>query len=506
MKNNNFKWLLFASLALVACSEDVDDNRIVEEPVSAGSADFSKFVSLGNSLTAGFSDNALFIKGQENSFPNIMAAEFAKVGGGEFKIPYMADNLGGFQSGGVQVPGFATRLFFNGSGPVNVPGTPGTDISVSIAGQGPYNNLGVPGAKSFHLAFPGYGTLNPYFGRFATSTTATVIGDAVAQNPTFFSLWIGNNDVLAYATSGGDGTDQTGNPNPATYGNNDITDPGVFAATYSGLLDQLTANGAKGVVANIPNVTTVPYFKTVPYNPLSPSALGGESNINLLNQQLYGPLNGIFTAYGEPDRVNLLSSTSANPILIHDNDAIDRTTEIADALTPVLGAPTATAFGMIFGKSRQATANDLVVLPASSVIGTVNASSPSPLININGVSFPMANRWVLTPHEQQKVQTATNAFNASIQNLAASKGLAFVDANAILNQIATTGGYPSGGFIFKSDFIFGNTFSLDGVHMSPRANALVANKMMDAINATYGSTFRPVSLSAYPILYGASIP
>jgi hypothetical protein len=68
--------------------------------------------------------------------------------------------------------------------------------------------FGVPGAKSFHLLYNGYGnpagiaakTANPYFVRFASSPTATVVGDALAQNPTFFSLWIGNNDTLGYAT------------------------------------------------------------------------------------------------------------------------------------------------------------------------------------------------------------------------------------------------------------------------------------------------------------------
>jgi hypothetical protein len=29
----------------------------------------------------------------------------------------------------------------------------------------------------------------------------------MSQKPTFFSLWIGNNDVLGFATTGGDGTD-----------------------------------------------------------------------------------------------------------------------------------------------------------------------------------------------------------------------------------------------------------------------------------------------------------
>ena len=74
--------------------------------------------------------------------------------------------------------------------------TPTTDISNVLSG--PFNNMGVPGAKSFHLGLEGYGNVanfpaaaNPYFIRMASSPNATVIGDAVSQNPTFFALWIG---------------------------------------------------------------------------------------------------------------------------------------------------------------------------------------------------------------------------------------------------------------------------------------------------------------------------
>jgi hypothetical protein len=36
----------------------------------------------------------------------------------------------------------------------------------------------------------------------------------LAQAPTFFSLWIGNNDVLGYATTGGDGSSITPSAGP----------------------------------------------------------------------------------------------------------------------------------------------------------------------------------------------------------------------------------------------------------------------------------------------------
>src|SRR3970282_818797 len=148
----NFKWLLLVSLAFVACNNN-DEEVIVYNtsdglPPTAGTANFSKFVTLGNSLTAGYSDNALFIEGQKVSYTNIMAQQFKLVGGGEFKIPFMADNIGGFKINGTQFAG-PRMASTGGQAPVPVSGTPSTEIMTSIATAGPYNNCGVPGAKSF---------------------------------------------------------------------------------------------------------------------------------------------------------------------------------------------------------------------------------------------------------------------------------------------------------------------------------------------------------------------
>jgi len=496
----NLKYLILSSLVFVACSEDVSEDDSVEVSLTAGSANFSKYVAIGNSLTAGYSDGALFIAGQRNAYPNMLASEFSKVGGGEFKTPYMADNLGGFQVGGAQFPGTPTRLYFNGAAPVNVPGISGTVLGQSIAASGPYQNMGVPGAKSFHLGFSGYGSLNPYYGRIATSTTSNVIADAVAQNPTFFSLWIGNNDVLSYATSGGIGVNQLGNTNPATYNSNDITDPTAFAGVYNQMITALTANGAKGVVANIPSVTSVPYFTTVPYNPVPLDA----ATAGALNAGLIGPLDQILTALGQPDRLQLLVAGSNNPLLLVDEDLADLGPSIM-AIAAASGNAQLVALapflGSVYGRARHATAADLVCLPTRSVIGQP-AGSPVPSLNAFGVSFPLQDQHVLVPVEKAMVATATAAFNVAIKAAADSKGLAFVDANAIMSQVATPTGYVHGGFTFTSSYVFGNTFSLDGVHLSPRANGFVANKMMEAINATYGSNFKPISLVRLPALYG----
>jgi hypothetical protein len=61
--------------------------------------------------------------------------------------------------------------------------------------------MGVPGAKS-HLLAPGYGNkanmaknCKSLFCKICIQCCNSVIADFVSQKPTFFSLWIGNNDV-----------------------------------------------------------------------------------------------------------------------------------------------------------------------------------------------------------------------------------------------------------------------------------------------------------------------
>jgi lysophospholipase L1-like esterase len=323
----------------------------------------------------------------------------------------------------------------------------------------------------------------------ASSATATVMADAMAQAPTFFTLSeIGGNDVLGYALSGGSGVDQTGNLNPATYGQNDITDPNVFASVFSGMVSALTANGAKGVVANVPYITSLANFTTVPFNALDPSNPVLAPQIDALNAQLYGPLKNIFTAFGEPDRIDVLSKTAANPVLILDENATDMSAQIRGALTPVLGAATAGAFGAIFGKARQATAADLLVLASSATIATVVAGVPAP-INVNGVSYPLQDMWVITPQEQAAIKTATDAYNSTIQTVvSANPNVALVDFKSVLQEASATG-LMFDNYTMTTALVSGGLISLDGVHLTSRGYALMANKILGVMDAEFGSNF-----------------
>lgn len=497
----NIKMLLLVGLTFAACTtkEDevvVDNNSSDNLPLTSGTANFSKYVALGNSLTAGFSDNALFIEGQKGAWTNILAEQFKLVGGGTYKTPFMNDNIGGLLFLGTPNPRFGPRLFFNGAGPAPVSGTPTTETFAPNTG-GPYNNMGVPGAKSFHLLFDGYGNpanlalglANPYFVRFASAPNKSILQDAMAQTPTFFSLWIGNNDILGYATAGG----VTSAQDPVNGG--DITPPtgapGVgFDGTYTALITTLTSGGAKGVIANIPNVTSIPYFTTVPYNPVTIDAATAAA------------LNGA-TAYGAYN-AGLLQLKNAN--LITEAERVKRTiTFVAGAPNPVVlideSLQDLTPFNPGLTRMRQATSKDLLVLPSRSIIGTTVGGNAA---LVNGVSVPLADKWVLTEAEALEIKTATDAYNLTIAALAASKNLAFVDANKVLNQVATTG-IAGTGFLIKSTYVTGGAFSLDGVHPSPRGYALIANEFMKAINAKYGSNLKGVDLSKYRIMFPSTL-
>jgi len=493
MKTLKYLFLSAVLIGFTSCNEDDYDYTPDPEPLPAlttGSLDLSTYVAVGSSFTAGFTDNALFAAGQQNSFTNILSQQFAVAGGGSFSQPLMNDNIGGFLFGGAPNSQFGPRLYFNGSGPTPVTGTPTTEATNNIYGsQGPFNNMGVPGARSFHLVAEGYGNFNPYFGRMASSSTASVLGDAMAQNPTFFTLSeVGGNDVLGYATNGGDASLST------------ITDQATFDASFNALVSALTSNGAKGVVTNVPYITSLPHFTTVPHNPVPlDAATAGYLNSAAAYGAYNAGIQGAFAylvglgAVSQADadleiakRTINFSASSNNAVVIMDENLTDLT-----AINPALVS------------MRQATAEDLLVLPAMSFIGTL--AIPGNPQTVNGVAIPLADKWVLTPEEQLEIKTATDNFNNTIASVASANGLAVVNFRDLLIQASTTG-LSEGGFTFTTDFVTGGLVGLDGIHLTSRGYAALANKFLEAIDATYGSNFIAAGVKADIGSYPTNFP
>ena len=494
--------LVFAAFVItLGCEPELDPSVEDDQDqiYDSGEANFNNYVAVGNSLTAGFMDGALYKEGQKNSFPNIMAGQFEFAGGGEFNQPMMNDNLGGLflNDSIIQSNRFVLAVDENGDpAPARLAGSPTTDVTNTLSGS--FNNMGVPGARSFELTVNGYGNAgnlpeiaNPYFVRFASSPDASVIEDAAAQSPSFFSLWIGNNDVLGYATNGGAGMDQTGNLDPSTYGRNDITDPNVFAQVYNGLVQGLNQSASGGILFNIPDVTSVPFFKVVPPNPVpldEATAAQLNSQFGLYNTQVLPGLvqaNVISQAEAEQRQINF--SAGDNFVTMQDEEL----TDISTILIQNFGLDPQTA--QTLSQLRQATPSDLIPLSAASVIGSEVNNNPN---LINGVSVPLGDEFVLTQEEQNAIQIATNAYNETIAGVAEQNNLAFVDVNSILNEVNNSG-IPYSGGILTSEFVTGGSFSLDGVHLTPRGNALIVNRAIEAINEQYGSTVPMVNIGDF---------
>lgn len=410
-----------------------------------GHVDATRFVAIGNSITSGYADGALYYEGQQNSFVNILAQQFKLIGGGDFKQPLMSTSSIGVGSVG-NAPfklGYGTDcLGVTSLMPVPKATAGDTDaFKTSVyASQGPFNNMGVPGAKVITAVQTGYGNpslgtgnFNSFFYRMASNpATASMLSDAVAMNPTFFSVFLGNNDVLAYALTGGVSDAIT--PSAGSIGVG-------FDASFNAIINALTANGANGVIANIPDITSLPYFTTIPYN-------------------------GLTLRKGQADSLN---ATGIPFTFQEGNNAF----VIEDTSVAFVGA-------------RQIKPGELILLDV-----------PLDKIKCHGMGTltPIPNMYVLTADEITKIQNAITAYNTTIKAVADLRGLAFVDVNAFLKSAQK--GIVYNGVSLNANFVTGGAFSLDGLHLNPIGQALLANEFIKAINNKYTSTIPQIDATKY---------
>ncbi|RKR85008.1 GDSL-like lipase/acylhydrolase family protein [Mucilaginibacter gracilis] len=442
MKNfKNYIYILAATAFFAACKPSIDTPNF-----NHGTADFTRYISVGNSLTSGYADGGLYLAGQQNSFPSMIATQMQAVGGGSFSQPlFSAAQSNG--SGYIKLTGFDA----NGS-PITAAVTTNLayrDPTFFTKYTGNLENYGVPGIKLLHITLPYYGNLNPYFERLlpgvAPANTNTSYLSFITTKPfTFFTNWLGNNDALGYATGGGGGYT----------GADALTDKATFASLYNLLINSLTATGAKGACATIPDVTTIPYFTTV-----TPGLL-------LAGAQAAAQKAGVTPL---PAAIYITASTNA----------------------------AATTYGV-----RAATASDLVTLTfptallgkptTDPVSGAVTNPYPYGLHPNN----PIDSKYILDPNEVALVKDYVSSYNATIKSVAAAKGLAVFDAFTFLTNLKNNG-LTVNGVNLTSGYISGGVFSLDGVHLTPRGYAIVANEFIKAINSQYSANVPQVNVANY---------
>jgi lysophospholipase L1-like esterase len=236
---------------------------------------------------------------------------------------------------------------------------------------------------------------------------------------------------------------------------------------------------------------------------------------------LFGELNGAFAFLGVPERSVVFSETAASPVVIEDESLANISVQLTQVLQ-VAGYDvlTATLLGNQFGQSRQATLEDLLLLPSSTEIGVLNqdyfdflTSNGVPdvragQLSVNGITYPLEDKWVLVPAEQTSITRATDAYNAAIGAIATQAGLGLVDAKVFFDELSTNG-IASDGFVLTGEYVTGGAFSMDGIHLNARGYALLANEFLKVIDATYGSNFEDanalVNIGEYPSFYSESM-
>jgi len=535
-------YLLSILLLIVACNEEDDliqerlDENPLPEPVTgnSGSLDLSNYVALGNSISAGFMDGALYnktdptnpggeiVSGQQKAFPKLLSEQFKidGIGGGDFSQPVI-NSENGFNATLNDLadaftaanPAGRTFLNLNTSAPEATEGEALTPFSGEVNAL---NNLSVPGARVLDFAFPGYATLNPYYARFATSEGATIIGDAIAKSPTFFTLFIGSNDALGWALSGGTGPDgelvpsAELDPELALF---TLTSINSFTNAYSGVINALVASNSKGVAINIPNITLVPFFQAIPYNAIPLSS----EDAAALNAGFQG-YNSILDALAanqlldpaEAELRKVTYSEGANPILIND-DQLNNITDELDILVS-LGAlsPEDAAALAPLAQARQMKSEiedpnlatfglpaEIVLLTAGGILGT-EAVPGNPSTTI-GTAVPLSDSDVLTTDEIATLVTRIATFNGIIQSIVQSTGgdVVLWDANAFFQNLAANGGMNIDGFFLTPDFSPNGVFSTDGIHPNPRGHVVIANEIIELLNSNFGASIPPINTSTF---------
>jgi hypothetical protein len=418
---NFLSLFLFTSLLLTVSSCELIEQFVPGNTHQPKKPDFTRYIAVGNSITAGFTNGGLYREGQQVSYVNLLAGQL-QMAGGTFRQPLFSEE----QKNG---SGYLVLKGFDEKGN---PITQRVNTMLAVRGIGqdgstplltsfhePVDNLGIPGIRVADVRTQGYGFnnpkgFNPFFERLLPQGQefSSYLQFISSRHHSFFTCWLGNNDLINYAASGGTVA---------------ATSSALFGANLSAVLDSLTAYGAQGVVANLADLTTLPYFTTI-------------------------TVEGLIKSAG--------------------------------------GAPLWIKTGM--GQVRQATKSDLIPLEADS-IGVPNmAGIPKGF----SAAYPLADEDVLDEKETMQALAITKEYNQIIKTLAGMKKIALLDANTLLKKISA--GMVEDGVPVNSSYIVGNVFTLDGVHLTAKGNAILANEFIRVINGYYKTSIPRLNTAQYP--------
>jgi lysophospholipase L1-like esterase len=393
------------ALLVTACHNDELFRPQFTQPVDPL---FTRYVSLGNSITAGFQSGGINDSTQRLAYPVLLARQMHS----QFFVPLM-------KRPGCPAP--YTNVF---TGAVVGPPVPG-GCALRLSQDPPYpylNNLAVPQAA-----------VEDVLSNLSANTSANALttfflgGRTQAEmmqrtDPTFVTAWIGNNDVLGAVLSATNAGDSTL-----------ITPVAAFQTSYTAMADAIAQTNAQGaVLIGVANVTAIPY---------------------LSSGQTYFAIKA--------------------------------------GMVPGVAFPPTFTVGPNCAPSAFGGKGDSVLVPfpfGLALLGPAFAGAPTTL----SCTEPQT----VQPAELAKLVTTVTAYNAFIQSQVTAHGWVYFDPNTALDSLraipTAVAPFPNAGappaFNPCSASPFGTAFSCDGVHPSAATQRLVANKLIEVINAKYGTS------------------
>lgn len=407
--------ILLLAAFVAGCQGPCDSIDSITGPqLTSGTADFTRYVAAGTSISAGYQSGGIVDRHQMNAFTAIFARQIGKTvlqnGQGDFTFPSMGHD--GFPQL-LAIKSFSPLIINNTNRTLGYPAANYTQPTS-------FQNLGVPGAIAFDFADTTryHATADPNMFSVVARYRGTIAQQTLGQAPTFITYEYGANEVLGSATSGGA--------------------IAVFpAANYGALL----TGHMNAIHATLPNTKVA-----------------------------------IFTV---PDVASIPFCTTFKPYTV---------TISTGAVTPLKGP------------NGDLSPNDLVLLTAKDSlavgtgfpVGTYNYLNPA----APGNGRPLTNTQVLNVAEQTTIRNAASAMNTAVDSVATRPFVVKVDLAGLLSQMAASG-YTVGATHYTTSFVTGGLFSLDGVHPTDLGHAIVANALIDAVNARFGAAVPRANVNDY---------
>lgn len=269
------------------------------------------------------------------------------------------------------------------------------------------------------------------FGRGVTQVEA-----AASLHAQVATVWLGSNDLLKFAFSGG--------ASP-------VTSPQSLGSDIATIVRQLKAAGSKVVVANLVDVMDAATF--IPQPAYASELQAFLENLIAAADPGLPPsaVQAIAGEYASAYAAQETAQTGLGANGYFQINALFDTLQTAAAQIPAGATPAAPT------------------IPASLVVSDAVAT---------------------------QVKALNASYNQAIAQAASASGAPLVDIHSTFAQIAAAGGVPVNPPKCCSLVYDGGFFSLDGLHPSNTGYAILANQFIATLNASFGYSIPPVNVGA----------